>query len=441
MPTKKTVDKSKSHVTGKSKINPDDYTKIELVNLVLENDNIDVSKAMANKLTKAELCYILSEADKKMIKVKPPSHFDKVGFDTELVADNILKNIRSIDELKNIVSSGIGGPVFKQFAKEKLKEVKEATSRLEEITKDHDRISVNKREVKSLISKADINNTLLKELVKYSLVHNETDMFKILLKNGARNLKELDLQYTEVSDISQLSNLVNLKELNLGGCRGLSDVSPLSNLVNLKELGLYQTQVSDVSPLAGLINLKVLSLDHTNVSDISQLSNLVNLKELNLGGCRGLSDVSPLKDPLGPVNLEKLDLEDTQVSDLSPLKSLVNLKELNLKGTEVWDISPLSNLKNLTYLNIGVTLVSDLSPLKSLKNLKKLGIWLTEVSDFSPLSNLENLEELVLGGNITIEAYGGGGPQYLDVSPLDNLKNLKEIYLWADQSFRHFIIE
>ena len=411
MSTKKTVDKykNKSCVVRKSKINPDAYTKNELVELVLKNKNIDVRKSMANKLTKAELCYILSEADKKMIKVKSPSNdkkvkpqtkktlFNKVGFDTELVADNILKNIRRVSELKNIVDSGIGGPVFKQLAKEKLKEVKEATLRLRKITRDRDRISVNKREVKNLISKADLSNTLLHELVKYSLVHHETDMFKILLKNGARNLKVLNLSY----------------------CRGFSDISPLKNFVNLTYLNLWGTEISDISPLKDLKNLENLNLGGTNVSDISPLKNLKNIKYLYLSDCRGLSDISSLKDPEGPVNLKFLDLRDCHgLSDISPLKNLKNLKYLDLRDCHgLSDISPLSNIKNLKNLSLNRTNVSDISPLKNLKNLEKLNLsYCRGLSDISPLGNLEKLEELYLQGtNVT------------DISPLEDLKNLETL--------------
>ena len=162
--------------------------------------------------------------------------------------------------------------------------------------------------VEMLISKTDLSNTLLQELVRRSLDDNETDMFKILLKNGAKKLKELNLQSTEISDISPLSNLENLEKLELDKTQ-VSDISPLSNLKNLKELYLSWTKVSDLSPLEdpeGPVNLEELNLCECRwVSDISPLSKLVNLRELNLWGCHWLSDISPLSNL---VNLGYLDL-------------------------------------------------------------------------------------------------------------------------------------
>jgi hypothetical protein len=62
----------------------------------------------------------------------------------------------------------------------------------------------------------------------------------------------------------------------------VSDLSPLAELKNLKTLSLDQTQVSDLSPLAELKKLEVLYLSHTQVSDLSPLAELKNLEWLYL---------------------------------------------------------------------------------------------------------------------------------------------------------------
>jgi len=62
----------------------------------------------------------------------------------------------------------------------------------------------------------------------------------------------------------------------------VSDVSPLAELTKLKQLYLYNTQVSDVRPLAKLSKLEVLDLNGTQVSDVSPLAKLTNLEMLYL---------------------------------------------------------------------------------------------------------------------------------------------------------------
>ncbi|MEM8643159.1 MAG: NACHT domain-containing protein, partial [Cyanobacteria bacterium P01_G01_bin.54] len=80
----------------------------------------------------------------------------------------------------------------------------------------------------------------------------------------------LSLSQTQVSDVSPLSTLTQLKNLYLDQTQ-VSDVLPLSALTQLEILSLSQTQVSDVSPLSALTQLEILSLSQTQVSDVSPL--------------------------------------------------------------------------------------------------------------------------------------------------------------------------
>jgi len=98
-------------------------------------------------------------------------------------------------------------------------------------------------------------------------------------------------------------------------------------------VNLINTQVSDLSPLAELKNLKILTLNNTQVSDLSPLAEVKYLKILTLNNTQ-VSDLSPLAEVK---NLEWLNLRNTQVSDLSPLAELKNLEELDLSNTQVSD--------------------------------------------------------------------------------------------------------
>jgi internalin A len=62
----------------------------------------------------------------------------------------------------------------------------------------------------------------------------------------------------------------------------ITDISPLRNLVNLRELDLSENEISNLTPLENLVNLEKLNLCYNNIIDISPLENLINLKELDL---------------------------------------------------------------------------------------------------------------------------------------------------------------
>ena len=84
------------------------------------------------------------------------------------------------------------------------------------------------------------------------------------------------------------------------GFMQLSDVTPLAELKNLKELVLSSTQMTDISPLAGLSNLESLNLTNTKVSDVIPLVELTTLEDLSLGGTKvrtGLVNLNPTDLP------------------------------------------------------------------------------------------------------------------------------------------------
>lgn len=67
-------------------------------------------------------------------------------------------------------------------------------------------------------------------------------------------------------------------------------------LKNLTELYLYETDVSDLSPIANSTKIEKLALFETKVSDISPLKNLTNLKRAQVGGpqdCESLPVIEP----------------------------------------------------------------------------------------------------------------------------------------------------
>ncbi len=147
--------------------------------------------------------------------------------------------------------------------------------------------------------------------------------------------------------------------------------------VTVLHANLNSTQVSDLSPLTDLNNLEVLNFNSTHVIDLSALTDLSNLEVLNFNSTQ-VSDLSPLTELK---NLKLLFLGNTKVSDLSPLAELKNLTSLFLSNTKVSDLSPLTELKNLTTLFLNGTQVSDLSPLTELKNLEVLNLSFTKISD------------------------------------------------------------
>ena len=208
-----------------------------------------------------------------------------------------------------------------------------------------------------------------------------TDWAKLSQLTG---LKTLDLEHTNISDLSMLSALTELEELDITRCEQVTDLTPLTNLKKLRRLSLTATNVADLSPLTELPELKSLYIKYGNC-DLSQLKGL---------------------------DLEYLGLE--RATDyLAPIAEMKNLKSLYVYTVGGMDTSCVSELTSLEHLKL-YTEVADLTPLAGLTNLKTLDIQET-TDDVSPLCGLNNLEELAIRGDNT------------DVSVLSTLSNLKKL--------------
>ena len=210
----------------------------------------------------------------------------------------------------------------------------------------------------------------------------------------ATNLSEANLRDNQISDLSPLAGLINLRELRLDHNFQAADLSPLVGLINLEVLSFTFENV-DLSPLAGLINLEWLGFNRNNVSDLSPLAGLVNLKFIRTWG-NPISDLSPLA---GLTTLERIDICGADISDLTPLKGLTGLKELYLARNEIADISPLASLTGLNRLELRHNDISDISPLAGLTNLKWLKVVNNQISDFSPLDGLRENIKLIWYNN------------------------------------------
>ena len=207
----------------------------------------------------------------------------------------------------------------------------------------------------------------------------------------AGNLVDVDLGGNEISDITSITKLTQLRILYLEGNK-ISDISPLKELTRLEKLYLGFNQISDITPLTGLTQLRTLTLAANEISNIRPLEGMTNLSQLLL--------------------------YSNKVSNLGPLAKLTNLRNLHLSGNNISDITPLTELTNLSTLILGENQISDVGSLTELTNLSTLGLSENQISDVSSLTELTNLSTLGLSEN-----------QISDVSPLVKLTNLRELYL------------
>lgn len=151
-------------------------------------------------------------------------------------------------------------------------------------------------------------------------------------------LESLTFESQKVSKSNKLTfinqnigELKNLRYLNLSESlyqKSLSyDFNNLKLLKNLEELYITRTHITDLSFLRHLTYLKTLDLRWNHITDITELSKLNNLERLKLY-CNKIKDLNPLS---GLLNLKYLSIDDNLVEDLKPIIELIKRLPVSLK--------------------------------------------------------------------------------------------------------------
>ncbi|CCD11610.1 unnamed protein product [Trypanosoma congolense IL3000] len=202
------------------------------------------------------------------------------------------------------------------------------------------------------------------------------------------HLKILDLSETMINDkcLRVISISRTLIRLDVSSCKRLEDVSSLSSITTLEELNLSQCNVLvGVDLLGKLPFLQVLDLRGTSFppGTIFGLSESKSLSGLYISSCPDLTEVVSIRQ-LGT-------LDQINISRRSDLR----------KSIEV--VGCLQLLRTLEMSNTSIT-DDCLDDLMQCRFLSKLDLSLCcNLRDVGALSEIKNLEELNLGGcsNIT----------------------------------------
>ncbi|CAL5989454.1 leucine-rich_repeat domain-containing protein [Hexamita inflata] len=138
-------------------------------------------------------------------------------------------------------------------------------------------------------------------------------------------LKVLYLSENNLTEISHLSNFIDLQSLHLDYNKQLQNIGPLKFCTQLTELIIHDTSVADIWPLQFQKNLKTLIMAQTKVVDLHPLQNLYRL--------------------------EKISAYDACIIDICSLSKLTQLKELNFRNNKITNADSLKHHDNFSKYN------------------------------------------------------------------------------------------
>lgn len=270
----------------------------------------------------------------------------------------------------------------KTFTKEDMAMLKSITITDRDITNgilEPLKYAVNIEEIK-----IELNNKNLKRNVdNFSFLKNNTNLKIFYYINQDPEFKEKE----PLTNID-FSNNKNLKDVRIVKTN-LNDLTIFKNL-DLEILSLQDNDITDISSLKEMTNLKRLDLDNNKISTLNNsLDNLNNLITLYLRD-NPINDISSLKNLK---NLEALHIRNTDIVDISTLESLPKLHRLYIDRMKYIDFNYFSVIKNLKNIN---TLFVDnitLDEFEWLKNFStREAVDATYGEDKVRIFNFENLE-------------------------------------------------
>ncbi|PGZ90450.1 leucine-rich repeat protein [Bacillus sp. AFS029533] len=201
-----------------------------------------------------------------------------------------------------------------------------------------------------------IDNHFIEDLSKlYSLKNlKKLGTGEAKVKLELENLWTLEKLYiTWHNKISGLSKLLNLKQLSIWDYAPKTrDLEEISNLFRLETLIITQSRIKTLKGISNLKQLKNLQLYYLRtLTDISDIDEVNNLGKLELENCKNIEDFSVIKNLN---NLYQLDLfKCGDMENINFIKNLSNLRNLAFYGTKVndGDLSLCMNVKNVHFDN------------------------------------------------------------------------------------------
>lgn len=241
------------------------------------------------------------------------------------------------------------------------------------------------------IAGGSISCGALQELTHLDIGYNAVRSFGGL--ELAHSLRSLAMHDSGVGDLSLLSQLPALRELNFSGGTAVYALPDLPNLNLLNVSGSGLTDVEFVSRLPGLTRLFMAD---NAVVDLQPLRSLP-LRQLDIS-----SNPVQSGDDLSDMDvLRELYASDTAIADWSFLSRMPALRYLDVSANPGLDQAALDSLPaSLFGLYVRQQGLRDLGFLRRLNNLSFLHLGDNSIDDISVLAGLPWLNSLILYGNL-----------------------------------------
>lgn len=134
------------------------------------------------------------------------------------------------------------------------------------------------------------------------------------------NLVDMSFSNNIIEEIPNLNNLSNLETVNLSNNK-IKSIENISG--SMEELSIDNNELTSLSGVQNLLNLKILSVSNNQINSLKELESLSNLENLNI-------NKNQIRDVSGLVNCSKLKylyMDNNYITDFETLSNLSDLEK------------------------------------------------------------------------------------------------------------------
>lgn len=287
-------------------------------------------------------------------------------------------------------------------------------------------------------SKERIRKVKLKNINRIKALDFSSTNYESVIIEELSGLEKLDLSKTKIEKLD-MKDIKQLKHLNIGHTSISKKVKLLTKFTELQELQMNNTNIRDISFLSEFSKLKVLNINKTKVRNLSVINKLNDLEQLdaneididkiNIENLKNLSHISIRESSINNVsirNIPKLNTLNLSQNKINII-NLYNLQKLSYLDISDNHIRTLMNVdvSTLTYLNMSQNPIDSIKDISKLEKITHLNLSKTNISDIVTLTKLQNLTHVYLDDT-----------KITNIEPIFSSKKLIHINIPSDTVFK-----
>ncbi|XP_011851216.1 PREDICTED: leucine-rich repeat and guanylate kinase domain-containing protein [Mandrillus leucophaeus] len=206
------------------------------------------------------------------------------------------------------------------------------------------------------------------EQVYLNLTLSGCNLIDVSILCGYVHLQKLDLSVNKIEDLSCVSCMPYLLELNASQ-NNLTTFFNFKPPKNLKKVDFSHNHISEICDLSAYHALTKLILDGNEIEEISGLEKCNNLTHLSLANNKIMTI-----NGLNKLPIKILSLSNNQIETITGLEDLKALQNLDLSHNQISSLQGLENHDLLEVINLEDNKIAELREIEYIKNLPILRV-------------------------------------------------------------------